>query len=67
MCPYGWPCCCCWRRWGETSSLNCGHQRAYCSSLRWHTSVDSHGLMISTGENSWRLPEFSGNSTSKVI
>jgi hypothetical protein len=27
-------CCICW--WGETMSLNCGHQRACCSSSRWH-------------------------------
>jgi hypothetical protein len=24
----------CW--WGETTSLNCGHQQAYCSSPRWY-------------------------------
>jgi hypothetical protein len=28
-CPWWWSC-----RWGETTSLNCGHQRTYCSSSR---------------------------------
>jgi hypothetical protein len=28
-------CCCCSCRWSETMSLNCGHQRTCCSSLRW--------------------------------
>jgi hypothetical protein len=34
-------------------SLNCGHQRAYCSAPRWYMSMESHGGMISAGEN-WR-------------
>jgi hypothetical protein len=43
---------CC--RWSETTSLNCGHQLAYCSSPRWHLYMSiEHGGMISTGENSW--------------
>jgi hypothetical protein len=29
-----WWCLSC--RWGETMSLKCGHQRAYCSSPRWY-------------------------------
>jgi hypothetical protein len=32
-------------------SLNCGHQRAYCSSPRWYMGIESHGGMILTGEN----------------
>jgi hypothetical protein len=36
--------CCCWScRWGETTSLNCGHQRFYFSSPRWYMSMESHG------------------------
>jgi hypothetical protein len=35
---------CCSCRWGETMSLNCGHQRAYCSSPRliwvWRATVE---------------------------
>jgi hypothetical protein len=41
-------CCSCW--WRETTSTNCGYQRAYCSSHRWYMSVDSHGVMMLTGE-----------------
>jgi hypothetical protein len=29
------------RRWGETMSLNCGHQRAYCLSPWWCMSMES--------------------------
>jgi hypothetical protein len=43
---------CCSYRWDETMSLNCGHQRAYCSSSMWYISMDRHGGIISTG-NSW--------------
>jgi hypothetical protein len=40
----------CW--WGEATSLNCGHQRAYCLSPRWYMSMDNHdGMMMSTEEN----------------
>jgi hypothetical protein len=42
---------CCSCRWGETISLNCGHQRAYCSSSRWYMSMESHDGMTLTGEN----------------
>jgi hypothetical protein len=44
---------CCWYcscRCGETMSLNCGHQRAYCSYPRWYMSTESNGGMIFTGE-----------------
>jgi hypothetical protein len=40
-----------WCRWGETTSLNCGHQRAYCWSPRWY----EHGGTILTG----RKPDLS--------
>jgi hypothetical protein len=46
-------CCCCCLCWSETISLNCGHQRDYCSSLWWYASLENYGGMISTGENSW--------------
>jgi hypothetical protein len=41
---------CCSCRWGETMSLNCGHQQTYCSSPRY-MSLESHGGMILTEEN----------------
>jgi hypothetical protein len=41
---------CCSCRWGETMSLNCGNQRAYCSSPRWYMSMESHDAMILTGK-----------------
>jgi hypothetical protein len=41
---------CCSCRRGETMSLNCGHKRAYCTSPRWHMSMESHGGLILTGE-----------------
>jgi hypothetical protein len=28
-------------RWGETVSLDCGYQRAYCSSPRWYMNSDT--------------------------
>jgi hypothetical protein len=34
----------CW--WGKTMSLNRGYQWAYCSSLRWYMSMQSHSEMI---------------------
>jgi hypothetical protein len=37
-------------RWGESVSLNCSHQRAYCSSSKWCMDMESHGGMILTGE-----------------
>jgi hypothetical protein len=39
-------------RWGENTTLKCGHQRANFSSPRWCMSMESHGGMITTGENS---------------
>jgi hypothetical protein len=39
---------CCSCRWGETTSLSCGHHRAYCSSNRWNMSTGSHSGMTST-------------------
>jgi hypothetical protein len=39
-------------RWGETMSMNCGHQRAHCLCPRWYTRIKNHGGMILTGENS---------------
>jgi hypothetical protein len=41
---------CCSSQWGETMSLNCGHQRVYCPSPRWYMSTESHGGIILTGE-----------------
>jgi hypothetical protein len=43
-------------RWGETISLNCGHQLAYCSSPRWYRSMERDDGMILTGKN-WRTRE----------
>jgi hypothetical protein len=48
-----------WCRWGETTSLNCGHQRAYCSSPRWYMSMNNRGGMISTGKNFWFINQSS--------
>jgi hypothetical protein len=36
---------------GVRLSLNCDHQRAYCSSPSWYRSMEGHGGMISTGRN----------------
>jgi hypothetical protein len=41
---------CCSCRWGETTSLNCGHQRAYCSFPRC-MCVWSSGRMVLTTES----------------
>jgi hypothetical protein len=38
------------RPWDETMSLNCGHQRTYCSSPIVYMSMDSQGGMTLTGE-----------------
>jgi hypothetical protein len=43
--------CCCSCGWGEIMSLNCGHQRTYCSSPRWNMSMESHDEIILTEEN----------------
>jgi hypothetical protein len=42
-------CCCCSCRLGETMSLNCGHQLAYCLSPRYYVGI--HGGMILRGKN----------------
>jgi hypothetical protein len=43
-----------WR--GETRSLNCGHQRAYCSSpIRRYMNMENHKGMTLTGEKSWSI------------
>jgi hypothetical protein len=39
-----WRWCSC--RWGETMSLNCGHQRACCSHPRLYVSMENHCGMI---------------------
>jgi hypothetical protein len=44
----------------ETTSLNRGHQRAYCSSPRWYMCVENLGeVMIPTGENTWHVHQSS--------
>jgi hypothetical protein len=53
-------------RWGDTTSLNCGHQLAYRSFHRWYMSME----MVEwhrQGKLLIRPPELSGNSTSRVI
>jgi hypothetical protein len=40
--------CCSCR--GETMSLNCDQQRAHSSSSTWYMSMESHSVMILTGE-----------------
>jgi hypothetical protein len=44
---------------GETTSLNYSHQRAYCSSPMWYTSMEKHVRMILAGENSWFIHDSS--------
>jgi hypothetical protein len=44
-------CCSYW--WGKNTSLNFGHQQAYCSSPRWPIRMENHGKMISRGKDSW--------------
>jgi hypothetical protein len=39
--------------WGEITSLNCGHQVAYCSSLRWYVSMGNRDGIMSTEDNNW--------------
>jgi hypothetical protein len=61
-----WTCRC-----GHITSLNCGHQRAYCSSPMWYMSTESYGGMISTG-NSWFFHQSSleilpAESTSSIV
>jgi hypothetical protein len=49
-------CCPCSCRWGEIMSLNCGHQRTYCSSFRWYKSIKSYGGTVLIGKflRTWR-------------
>jgi hypothetical protein len=42
---------------GETTSLNCGHQLAYCSSPGWYMDIEKYGGMMSTEENSRSVPQ----------
>jgi hypothetical protein len=44
-------CYSCLSPWGETVSLDCGNQQAYCSSLRWYMSMKSHGGIIVIWDN----------------
>jgi hypothetical protein len=44
-----WRCCPWWRV--EPMSLYRGHQRGYCLSPRWYTSMESHGGLTLKGEN----------------
>jgi hypothetical protein len=47
---HGHGCCSsCW--WDEMTSLNCGHQQAYCSSPRWYMRMESRGGMMFIREN----------------
>jgi hypothetical protein len=41
---------CCSRQWGENTSLNCCHQRAYYSSPRWYMTMERHVVMKLTEE-----------------
>jgi hypothetical protein len=42
---------CCLCRWDETTSLKCGHQRAYCSSPRWYMHMENDNGMIQRGKS----------------
>jgi hypothetical protein len=48
-----------WLRWSETVSQNCGHQRAYLSSPGRYVSIESHGVMMPAGDNSWLIHQSS--------
>jgi hypothetical protein len=42
-------------QWGETMSLNFGHQWGYCSFPRWYLSMESHsGMMMGRNQITWR-------------
>jgi hypothetical protein len=51
----------------KTTSMNCGHQRAHCSSPRWHEYGEPWCNDIDRGKLLIRLPELSSNSTSSHI
>jgi hypothetical protein len=53
--------------WNENTSLNCDHQRAYCSSPRLNISVENHGGMILAGEYSWFVHQSSCSPTSSHL
>jgi hypothetical protein len=36
--------------WLVEMSLNCSHQRIYCSSPRWYMSMENHGRIMLTGK-----------------
>jgi hypothetical protein len=37
-------------QWVQITSLNCGHQRAYCSSPKSYMSMECHGEMVLMGK-----------------
>jgi hypothetical protein len=52
-------------RWSLTTSLNCSHQRAYCSSPRFYMSMENYGGILSTGKSPHSSTRaLSGNATS---
>jgi hypothetical protein len=40
--------------WGETTSLNCWHERTYCSSPRWYEFGERRWNDIDRGKRTWR-------------
>jgi hypothetical protein len=40
-------------RWGDTTSLNCGHQWTYCLSPRWYMSMENRGGIMLKEEDTW--------------
>jgi hypothetical protein len=60
-----WWCSC---RCGETTSVNYGHQLAYCSSPKWYNEYgDAWWNGIGMGKLLIRLPDLSGNHTSSHL
>jgi hypothetical protein len=55
---------CCSCRWGETMSLNCGHQETYCSFPMSYVSMKCHGGLTDRGKpnNSEEKNEFQCHS-----
>jgi hypothetical protein len=63
-----------WRWWwwscrrDETTSLNCGHKRDYCSSPRWYMNMGNHGWWCRLGKNPDRSTRaLSGNPNRRTI
>jgi hypothetical protein len=56
-------CSCLTCREAGTMSLNCGHQRAYCSTPRSYMSMESHGGMILTGKTRRTLRKTCASAT----